>query len=198
MASSMKTDEGTALTEGKLPGGARRSDERSRPGNTQGLQRAGNALMPPAPEAADRGSLPAVGEEALMGPASVPGGDPAPAGDRTQAPIASEPEASGPSRWASGDRLIGIADIRALFKIGRTAAYELTHRPGFPDPVLISPRCYRWWASEVEAFAAVLRRERAQSGTRRRARRPHPPGRAVPPGRITGKVRAARTRREAS
>ena len=43
------------------------------------------------------------------------------------------------TRWAN-DALIGIADIRKRFKLGRTAAYELTHRPGFPDPVRISPR----------------------------------------------------------
>jgi len=95
------------------------------------------------------------------------------------------------------DRLIGIAEIRRIFKLGRTAAYELTHRPGFPDPVLISPRCYRWWASEVAAFAAALRREPVQVDTQP-ARKPLPPDPAVPQPRITGKVRAARTRKEAS
>lgn len=133
----------------------------------------------------------------MVRPARIPCGGPAKAGNRTQAPVASGPEASGPSRWASGDRLISIADIRVLFKIGRTAAYELTHRPGFPDPVPVSPRCYRWWASEVETFATALRRERGQGGTRR-ARRPHLPDPAVPPRRITGTVRAARPRRETS
>lgn len=59
------------------------------------------------------------------------------------------PDAGGLSQPAS-DRLIGIADIRELFKLGRTAAYELTHRPEFPDPIEISPHCYRWWASEVD------------------------------------------------
>jgi len=33
------------------------------------------------------------------------------------------------------DTLITIADIRRIFRLGRTAAYELAHRPGFPDPV---------------------------------------------------------------
>jgi predicted DNA-binding transcriptional regulator AlpA len=41
------------------------------------------------------------------------------------------------------DRLISIGDIRTLFKLGRTAAYELTHRPGFPNPVQVSSRCLR-------------------------------------------------------
>ena len=99
--------------------------------------------------------------------------------------------------WSASDELISIADIRGLFKLGRTAAYELTHRPGFPDRVEISPRCYRWWASEVYEFAATLRRERAQGRTRRatKSRLSDP---AIPPRRITGKVRAARARKKAS
>jgi len=94
------------------------------------------------------------------------------------------------------DSLITIGDIREFFKLGRTAAYELTHRPEFPDPVLVSPRCYRWWASEVCAFAAALRRERAQ-GCHRGTARPRPPRPAAPPRRITGQLRPARARKEA-
>ena len=101
------------------------------------------------------------------------------------------------SAQSASDNLISIADIRTLFKLGRTAAYELTHRPEFPDHIEISPHCYRWWASEVDEFAAALRRERAQGRTRRatKSRLPDP---AIPPRRITGKVRAARARKEAS
>ena len=106
------------------------------------------------------------------------------------------PETAGPPSSASG-KLISIDYIRSLFKLGRTAAYQLTHRPGFPDPVEISPHCYRWWASEVDEFAATLRRERAQGRTRR-AETPQLPDPATPPRRITGKVRAARSRKEAS
>ena len=105
----------------------------------------------------------------------------------------------GPARWTS-DRLISIGDIRELFKLGRTAAYELTHRPNFPQPVPISSRCYRWWASEVDAFADSLRPKFPDQSVRgtgsQRAAKPqtsHPEA----PRRITGKVRAARTRREA-
>lgn len=105
-------------------------------------------------------------------------------------------EKAAPTRAAS-DELISIADIRRLFKLGRTAAYELTHRPGFPDHVEISPRCYRWWAREVYEFAATLRRERAQASTQR-AKKSHLPDPANPPRRITGKVRAARARKKAS
>jgi predicted DNA-binding transcriptional regulator AlpA len=107
------------------------------------------------------------------------------------------PATAGPARWTS-DSLISIEDIRKLFKLGRTAAYELTHRPDFPEPVPISPRCYRWWASEVDTFADSLRRKRSDQSVRgggtQRATAPHS---VMPPRRITGKVRAARTRREA-
>jgi predicted DNA-binding transcriptional regulator AlpA len=102
-----------------------------------------------------------------------------------------ESPASLSPRLAS-DRLISIADVREIFGLGRTAAYALTHRPGFPAPVLVSARCYRWWASEVDAFADTLRRERAQGALQRPAR-PRLPDPATPPRRITGKVRAART-----
>jgi predicted DNA-binding transcriptional regulator AlpA len=106
-----------------------------------------------------------------------------------------DPEAVREGR-PGADRLISVADIRVLFKLGRTAAYELTHRPGFPAPVRVSSRCLRWWASEVDAYSGTLQREGARRRTRRAATRvANEPG-AVP-RRITGTVRAARTRREA-
>ena len=93
------------------------------------------------------------------------------------------------------DRLISVGDIRTLFQLGRTAAYELTHRRGFPAPVQVSPRCLRWWASEVDAYAVALQRERAQRKSRRTTTRQAAESAAVPP-RITGTVRAAHSRRE--
>jgi predicted DNA-binding transcriptional regulator AlpA len=93
------------------------------------------------------------------------------------------------------DQLISINDIRALFKLGRTAAYELTHRSDFPAPVQVSRGCLRWWASEIAAFAATLQLE----GARRRGRQttaPQVSERAEAPRRITGTVRAARGRRQ--
>jgi predicted DNA-binding transcriptional regulator AlpA len=102
------------------------------------------------------------------------------------------------------DRLIGIGEIRQLFRLGRTAAYDLTHRPGFPAPVPVSRNAYRWWASEVAAFAAALRTEgqNSSAGPRRRAqqrRSPQEAQRRSPQEaahlRITGKVRAAQNRR---
>lgn len=109
----------------------------------------------------------------------------------------SEPEPAANVQWMA-DRLISIRDIRTLFELGRTAAYELTHRPGFPEPVVISPRCYRWWASEVTAFATGIRNgqakpQRSASRVREQAARP-----STPPLRINGTIRVARTRRAAS
>jgi len=106
----------------------------------------------------------------------------------------SEPGAAALPQWMP-DKLISTRDIRMLFELGRTAAYELTHRPGFPEPIVISPRCYRWWASEVTAFAAQLRSERSEAGrpasrSRERSARP-----SAPPLRINGTMRIARTRR---
>jgi predicted DNA-binding transcriptional regulator AlpA len=109
------------------------------------------------------------------------------------------PATAGPARWTS-DNLISIGDIRKLFKLGRTSAYELTHRPDFPEPVPISSRCYRWWASEVGAYADTLRRKRPDQPAgpgNQRTTKPQAPQPATPPRRITGKVRTARTRREA-
>lgn len=104
-----------------------------------------------------------------------------------------QPEAQGIPLLAS-DKLIAVADIREIFGLGRTAAYELTHRPDFPSRVQLSPRCYRWWATEVDAFAEALRRQRAQPSTPRMVtpRQPDPPS---APGRIAGTMRVARTPR---
>src|ERR1700733_12210688 len=114
-------------------------------------------------------------------------------------PAISPPGIAGQNRWTT-DRLISIGDIRDLFKLGRTAAYELTHRLEFPAPVPVSSRCYRWWASEVDAYAAALRLKRSQqsSGATRPATQPNASHRATPPRRITGKVRTARNRKETS
>jgi predicted DNA-binding transcriptional regulator AlpA len=94
------------------------------------------------------------------------------------------------------DSLIGIGEIRQLFGLGRTAAYDLTHRPGFPAPVPVSRNAYRWWASEVAAFTSALRADsqNPSGSSRRRAQQRTSPQEAAHL-RITGKVRAARDRR---
>jgi predicted DNA-binding transcriptional regulator AlpA len=108
---------------------------------------------------------------------------------------------AGPARWTS-DSLIHIGGIGKLFTLGRTAAYELTHRPDFPEPVPISSRCHRWWASEIDAFADNLRRQRpdqsGRDGGTQRASKPQTPHLCMTPPRVTGKVRTVRVRGEAS
>jgi predicted DNA-binding transcriptional regulator AlpA len=114
-------------------------------------------------------------------------------------PATAESQPAPDAPWA--DRLVSIRDICDLFQLHRTAAYELTHRPGFPEPVVISPRCYRWWASEVTAYAAALRRDNPRPRCRTSSTRPRPHGATrsgSPACRITGTVRMARTRRAAS
>ena len=108
-----------------------------------------------------------------------------------------DPEAVRHGRPGTG-RLISIGDIRALFKLGRTAAYELTHRAEFPAPVQVSRRCLRWWASEVDAYADALQREAAERRTRQTTARPAGGPTASAAGRITGTVRAARGHRESA
>jgi predicted DNA-binding transcriptional regulator AlpA len=120
---------------------------------------------------------------------------------RSPDPAIAGPATAGPARWTS-DTLIHIGDIGKLVKLGRTAAYELTHRPDFPEPVPISSCCYRWWASEVDASADNLRRKRSdqfvRGGGTQQATKPQKTHPCMPPRRITGKVRTVRARREAS
>jgi hypothetical protein len=56
---------------------------------------------------------------------------------------------------------------------------------------------YRWWAAEVAAFTADLRRQ-ARPGNRQRPARQAAPAQDMPALHINGKVRMARRRKEAS
>jgi len=56
---------------------------------------------------------------------------------------------------------------------------------------------YRWWAAEVAAFTADLRRQ-TRPGNRQRPARQASPAQDLPALHITGKVRVARRRKEAS
>jgi predicted DNA-binding transcriptional regulator AlpA len=112
--------------------------------------------------------------------------------------ITGDPQPAVRAQWMT-DRLVSISDIRTLFGLGRTAAYELTHRRDFPEPVVISPRCYRWWASEVTTFAIGIRHEgtrRRGHGNASRAKDRQVTHTSTPARRISGKVRVARTRRQ--
>jgi hypothetical protein len=103
---------------------------------------------------------------------------------RTHGP--GEAQTEGQTRWAT-DTLISIRDIRELFGLGRTAVYN--------SPIVLIPgthqalvRCYRWWASEVIAFAADVRLRTTIKSKPRRWRGAHRPSPNDPaPLRITGR-----------
>ena len=87
----------------------------------------------------------------------------------------------------SMDEYLSITDLRALLRLGRSAAYALTHSPGFPDPVRLSGSCYRWPRPAVEAFLV--------SRTIPATQRPTPPAERAAPGRLlTGRTRPRRRR----
>lgn len=101
--------------------------------------------------------------------------------------------ATPPAQHGHDDRLIGIREIRTLFGLGRTAAYELVRRPVFPAVVPVSSRSHRWWESEVRAFAATLQADGRQPVRPARAVQAMP-GPDTAPLRIAGKMRYARRR----
>jgi predicted DNA-binding transcriptional regulator AlpA len=115
----------------------------------------------------------------------------------TQQHVGREPLRVAKAPWAD-DRLLCITDIRSFFNLGRTAAYDLTHRSDFPAPVVVSPRCYRWWASEVTAFAASKRRDAVEPRRHNNAshrRNTQVTALNAPACRITGTVRVARSKK---
>lgn len=92
------------------------------------------------------------------------------------------------------NRLISRQQVGELFGLRRSATYELTRRPDFPPPVVLSSKCLRWPVDEVVAFAEKLRPKEARQPMRRvRAGRAN--GDVAWPvleGRLTGRVRPAR------
>ncbi len=53
--------------------------------------------------------------------------------------------------------LLTIHDIASLLRVHRTAAYARTRDPDFPDPLVISGSCYRWYTAEVLAYLDTRR-----------------------------------------
>jgi len=105
------------------------------------------------------------------------------------------PDAKANGTRLDGGTLITMKEIRAKFRLGRTAGYELVRRPDFPARIVISPRCHRWLESEVDAFGEALRDHPvARRGSA--DRRVQPPGPAAAPRRLTGEVHPVRARRE--
>jgi predicted DNA-binding transcriptional regulator AlpA len=58
---------------------------------------------------------------------------------------------------ASLPTLLTIHDIASLLRLHRTAAYARTREPDFPDPLVISGSCYRWYTHEVLAYVDARR-----------------------------------------
>ena len=66
-------------------------------------------------------------------------------------------ETVGTNGAAKTNRLISRQQVGDLFGLRRSATYDLTQRPDFPPPVVVSPKCLRWPVDEVVAFAEKLR-----------------------------------------
>ncbi|WP_148046756.1 helix-turn-helix transcriptional regulator [Nocardioides pocheonensis] len=93
--------------------------------------------------------------------------------------------------------LLTIHDIAALFRVQRTTAYARTRDPDFPDPLVISGSCYRWYAHEVLAYIDA-RRTQKKAHLRRTAPEVGGalPALASPPG--VPKARTTRRQRRTS
>ena len=88
--------------------------------------------------------------------------------------------------------LLTIHDIAALLRVRRTAAYAHTRDPDFPDPLVISGSCYRWYRHEVLAF--IDRRRTAKK--QHLPRSPYAPGFNVAHEQAPEVPRARQTRRQ--
>ena len=87
-----------------------------------------------------------------------------------------------------------MKEIRAKFRLGRTAGYELVQRPDFPARIVVSPRCHRWLEGEVDAFREALRDKPAPRQAA--SRQTQPSGPVAAPHRLTGTHRPVRARRD--
>jgi predicted DNA-binding transcriptional regulator AlpA len=102
----------------------------------------------------------------------------------------------GPPGWSpDAAGLMSRREIGEFFRLGKSAAYDLTRRADFPPPVVVSTRCLRWPQRDVTEFAEGLRGSPARRRGHPRAAS-HPAGTPAGQRRITGRVRAAGERRE--
>jgi predicted DNA-binding transcriptional regulator AlpA len=101
-----------------------------------------------------------------------------------------------PSGWSpDGAGLMSRREIGEFFRLGKSAAYDLTRRADFPPPVVVSTRCLRWPQRDVTQFAERLRGNPPRRRGHPRAAH-HPAGAPAGQRRITGRVRAVGERRE--
>jgi predicted DNA-binding transcriptional regulator AlpA len=52
--------------------------------------------------------------------------------------------------------LIRVADVCELLGVSRSMVYRLRSRPGFPEPVKLSPQAIRWRIDAIEAWRDAL------------------------------------------
>ncbi len=57
---------------------------------------------------------------------------------------------------------VDIEGLKSLFRLGRTAMYQLTRDPTFPKAYVITARHYLWDLAEVEAWFVSRKGRRAQ------------------------------------
>ncbi|MCW2737978.1 GAF domain-containing protein, partial [Nocardioides sp.] len=84
------------------------------------------------------------------------------------APLAHLHHRTTPTDLAAGlPTLLTIHDIACLLRLHRTAAYARTREPDFPDPLVISGSCYRWYTHEVLAYVDARRTSKTVPRPRR-------------------------------
>lgn len=70
------------------------------------------------------------------------------------------------------DSYFSRGDISRMLGLKASAVATLCSMPGFPEPVIVNARVYRYPAVEVEAFLARLRAGQVASAPRVSNRRP--------------------------
>lgn len=59
------------------------------------------------------------------------------------------------------DKFLTSREARGLYGVSRATWDRAKKRPGFPLPVVLGPRCYRWRESELLAYAKASQAEKA-------------------------------------
>lgn len=52
-----------------------------------------------------------------------------------------------------------VEGARIAFSTSERNFHEMRKRPGFPKPVVLGPRCIRWFLNELEGYARSLPRK---------------------------------------
>jgi predicted DNA-binding transcriptional regulator AlpA len=52
--------------------------------------------------------------------------------------------------------MVSAIHAAEMFGVSERKFHELRHRPGFPAPVDLGPRCKRWRVADLEEYMAAL------------------------------------------